>query len=229
MPYDKTRSWRLFQPLAYRYDRINTWLSWGRDRYWRKQLALSLPQKEGMHWLDIATGTGQQIVAAQPYLPPSAHVVGIDLSEEMLAVGRLRLSSKINLLHADAMALPFDGATYDVISVSFGLRNLTDPALALHHWFPLLHSGGDLLILEFSMPTNRWLRLPHHLYLRYLLPKIGGWLSGKPAAYHYLAETIASFPYGASMCRLMEEAGYCAVEAMPMTGGAVTLYRGRKP
>ncbi len=192
---------------------------------WRRALRKFLPPQHNLHLLDVATGTGDQLLAL---LADSriASAIGVDIARDMLERGRLKLvpwSGRVRLQEGDALALAFAAHTFDVITISFGIRNVPNPLLALREMRRVLKPHGRILILEFSMPTG-W-RLPFfRLYLRHILPRIGGLLSGNPDAYRYLNRTIESFPSGQAFLAWMHEAGFKHATAHPLTGGAVTLY-----
>lgn len=217
----------LFNSIAGRYDAINRVLSFGLDMRWRRALRKFLPPQQNLHLLDVATGTGDQLLAllADPRITSA---IGVDIARDMLERGRLKLvpwSGRVRLQEGDALSLAFAAHTFDVITISFGIRNVPNPLLALREMRRVLKPNGRVLILEFSMPTG-W-RLPFfRLYLRHILPRIGGLLSGNPNAYRYLNRTIESFPSGNAFLAWMREAGFTHTTAHLLTGGAVTLYVG---
>jgi demethylmenaquinone methyltransferase/2-methoxy-6-polyprenyl-1,4-benzoquinol methylase len=222
----------MFDRIAHRYDLLNHVLSLNRDVAWRKRLANRLPDRQDLRVLDLATGTGDQLIA----LYNSGKVksgVGIDLSERMLDVGRrkireLNLRSQLELHKGDAESIPFEESSFDAVSISFGIRNVTDVARTLGEMRRVLRPGGRALILEFSLPERlpvKWLYL---LYFRNILPGFGGLISGDWHAYRYLNQTAETFPYGTAFCRMISAAGFTHVEATPLTLGIATLYQGDK-
>jgi demethylmenaquinone methyltransferase/2-methoxy-6-polyprenyl-1,4-benzoquinol methylase len=154
-----------------------------------------------------------------------AEVTGADFSPEMLEVAR-KLGSK-NLVLADALALPFPAATFDLVTVAFGLRNMASWPGALPEMARVLVPGGHLLVLDFSLPTGP-LRSIYRPYLHHVLPRLAGWLTGEADAYRYLGDSIEAFPSGKALVALMEAAGFTACRAEPMSGGIVSLYAGSK-
>lgn len=225
---------RMFDRIAFRYDQLNRLLSLGLDMRWRKLVARHLATPSGQRIVDLATGTGDQILAILEASDRVDQAVGFDLAEEMLALGRakidrLGLTDRVTLDTGDACAIPSPDDTFDAATMAFGIRNVPDVSLCLREMRRVLRSGGRALILEFSLPRNRFLRLCHRGYLRHVLPRVGGCLSGDFKAYRYLNRTIESFPYGEAFCDLMREAGFGDVTAHPLNGGIVTLYVGSIP
>ena len=158
----------------------------------------------------------------------------LDLAEKMLEVGRKKiegrgLSEAISLKVGDATAIPVGNETFDVVTISFGIRNVRHVAKGIEEMYRVLKPGGRVLILEFSLPWSRLVRGAYLCYLRHILPRVGAWVSGAPLAYRYLNETIETFPYGEVFCNLLRAEGFTAVEAHPLTFGVAMIYRGDKP
>jgi demethylmenaquinone methyltransferase/2-methoxy-6-polyprenyl-1,4-benzoquinol methylase len=221
----------MFDQISGTYDRINRVMTFGLDQYWRKKMAALLPKHPALTILDCATGTGDQIICLMEGQPSIQQIVGIDLSEEMLRLGRKKLKTKsyghhVTFQQASALELPFADQTFDVVTISFGIRNVTNVSKALTEFRRVLKPAGRVMILEATIPTNPLLRPLHLFYLRYLLPRIGGWLSKKREAYSYLNQTIETFPAGEAFCLLLQKAGFKDVKAIPLTGGVVSLYLG---
>jgi demethylmenaquinone methyltransferase/2-methoxy-6-polyprenyl-1,4-benzoquinol methylase len=222
--------WEMFDRIAARYDLLNHLLSAGRDRVWRRRMNQFLPDGDNLSVLDVATGTGDQLLA----LYDSGRVgrgAGIDLAEKMLAVGLAKITSRglhdrLTLTVGDGQAIPFDDGTFDVVSISFGIRNMTDVSLALTEMRRVLRPGGRALILEFSLPGNTLIRKLYLLYFRHILPRIGQIVSGDRKAYRYLNQTVETFPCGDAFCELMRQAGYIDTQANVFTFGIVTIYQG---
>ena len=219
--------WKMFNQISSSYDRINRVLSLGRDRAWRKKVAKEMPLKPHLEVLDLATGTGDQLIALFQAGLSIQRAVGIDLAEEMLNIGRAKVAAnpKIELKLGDAMSLPFADQSFDAATFSFGIRNVTDPLVSLQEIYRVLKPKGRCLILEFSMPKP--LIRPFFLfYLRKILPRVGGILSNNQAAYRYLNQTIETFPSGQAFLDVMKQAGFRALRKIPMNFGGVTLYIG---
>lgn len=230
----RSEVWKMFDAISETYDTVNRLMTFGIDKAWRRKVARFLPERSGIHLLDCATGTGDQIFEL---ISSSAHIkkaVGIDLAESMLEIGRKKLARKscgieVSLECASALALPFPDASFDCATISFGIRNLTDTALGLREMHRVLNPGGRALILECSIPQNPLMRQLNNVYIRHLLPRLGGLISKQKAAYVYLNKTIETFPSGDAFCSLLENAGFINVQAHPFTFGVVTLYSGEKP
>ena len=217
----------MFDRIAPRYDGLNRLLSLRRDVAWRRQLAARLKGRGPLKVLDLATGTGDQLIALHGHGVELAEAVGLDMSAEMLAVGRAKLKKRglddrIVLEQGDAVAPAFDDNRFDAVTISFGIRNVEAVDRALGEMLRVLKPGGQALILEFSLPRPALLRRLYLVYLRRILPRVGGLLSGDARAYRYLNETVETFPYGEAFL----DSG---LAARPLTLGVATLYRGEKP
>lgn len=230
----RSEVWRMFDRIAPRYDLLNRVLSFGRDVTWRKRMARHLPAGRPLEVLDLATGTADQLLFL---LDAGADVragMGMDMAEQMLDRGRGKiaqrgLGERLTLRTGDATSIPAPADSFDVVTISFGIRNVVDVGQALREMARVLRPGGRALILEFSLPANRLVRGGHLFYLRRVLPRIGGWVSGDPRAYRYLNQTIETFPYGPAFSRLMRDAGFVDCQAHPLTLGVASIYQGDKP
>ena len=216
---------KLFDHIATRYDIFNRISSLGFDLVWRRRLASVLKGQKNIKILDIATGTGDVLLSLFDAGCDISSAVGIDTSAEMLAIAKGKLSARqVSLIQTDAVNLVFADNDFDVITCAFGIRNFTDTDAALKQMLRVLKPAGKVLILEFSMPSNRVARLLYLFYLRYIIPLLGKIITGNFAAYRYLSKTIQTFPAGQDFCRLMQKAGFVNVSAVPQTFGVVTLY-----
>ena len=225
--------YRMFDRIASRYDLANRLLSFGQDISWRKKLAELLPDRQSQSILDLATGTGDVLLSLVKYSKKIRYGIGLDMSSKMLAEARRKLpgstiSENLSLVRADATSIPCCDNSFDVVTIAFGIRNVTDVKKSLSEMHRVLNDSGKVLILEFSLPPNFLIRKLHLFYLRYLLPAIGGLISGDNAAYHYLNRTIESFPYGSDFLKLLDEAGFKSTKAHPLTFGVATIYEGEK-
>ncbi len=231
MTHSRENVWKMFDAISATYDRINSILSFGMDRGWRRRAALHLPERKNLDLLDIATGTGDQLIAC---MESDAHIrsaVGIDLASFMLEIAQAKIGSKpyktkVKFQRADALRLPFRDSSFDAATFSFGIRNVSDPSAALKEIARVLKPGGRCLILEFSLPPKP-LKTLHLFYLRRILPHVGGFFSKNRAAYRYLNETIETFPSGGAFLSLMKSASLTSRQ-IPMALGVVTLYLGEK-
>ena len=230
----KSTSWQMFNRIAKTYDSVNRLLSFGLDVGWRKKVGLLLPKKEQVALLDHATGTADQVLLLCKEHPKKiSEAIGMDLSEGMLEKGRekvdqQKLQNIIRLETGDAVNIPSENGRFDAITISFGIRNVPDVPASLREMHRVLRPEGKTLILEFSMPKNPVVRFGHLFYLRYVLPLVGGIISGDYEAYKYLNTSIEAFPYGESFCSLMKEAGFSTVRQHPVTFGIATIYEGIK-
>ncbi len=221
----------IFDDIAPTYDRTNRILSGGIDLYWRRKMASLLPSAEKIKLLDLATGTGDQLLSLLKNSKKIDQAIGIDLAEEMLKIGRAKLKAYdhlVTLKQASATAIPYLENTFNCATMSFGIRNVDNVPGCLREIYRVLRPEGKALILEFSLPTNRWIQKAYLLYLNKLLPHIGRLISAHKQAYTYLARTIQAFPQAGAFCKLMEEAGFSHVKAHPLTFGIVTIYQGEK-
>jgi len=223
----------MFDRIAHRYDFLNRVLSMGIDVGWRRKMAAFLPGRGKQHVLDLATGTGDQLLALCAATDRVERGVGLDMAEKMLAIGRRKiaragLDHKLTLAAGDAGDIPFPAESFDAVTITFGIRNLEDVEYALKEMWRVLKKGGRVLILEFSLPENGVMRGVYLLYLRRILPAVGGWVSGDRKAYRYLNRTVEQFPYGEAFCRLLRHAGFVAVRQHPLTWGIASIYTGTK-
>ena len=224
--------WKMFDRIAHRYDLLNRSLSFGQDVVWRKRMKRYLPDRENLRLLDLATGTADQLI----YLSSDERIasgVGMDLAEKMLDIGREKiaqrgLDGKLRLQTGDAVKVPANDESADVVTMSFGIRNVIAVSEALAEMHRVLKPGGRALILEFSLPGNTMMRRLYLFYFRHILPWIGSLVSGDAYAYRYLNKTVETFPYGEGFCELMRAAGFSEVRAHPVTFGIASIYQGDK-
>lgn len=215
----------MFDGVARRYDLLNDLLSLGRTKAWRKVATAIIAPKPGMRILDIAAGTGS---SSRPLADAGAEVISLDFSKGMLDAGRKR-HPDLTFVQGDALALTFKENEFDVTTISFGLRNTSDTSKALQESLRVLKSGGRMVVVEFSQPTNRIFRT---IYLRYLmraLPTVARKVSSNPDAYVYLAESILAWPNQNGLADLMRAAGFGSVQWKNLTFGIVAIHTGVKP
>ena len=221
----------MFDAIAARYDLLNTVLSGGLDRYWRRVAIASLRLTGNERLLDVCTGTADVAIGASR--KGAARVVGVDFSGAMLAHGLEKvqkgsLGSRIQLVRGDAMNLPVADQSVHAATIAFGIRNVMQPEVACRELFRALRPGGRLAILEFGTPRSKLFGPVYHWYSRNILPRIGRAVSRHDAAYTYLPESIGAFAYGDEFARILSTAGFSQVEARPLMFGAVYLYTGQK-
>jgi demethylmenaquinone methyltransferase/2-methoxy-6-polyprenyl-1,4-benzoquinol methylase len=218
---DPERVREIFGAIARRYDLANHVLSCGCDFYWRRRAAEIVASWRPNAIVDLACGTGDLALVLQKKIP-TAKIIGADFSEPMLAIAK-RKGVRETIL-ANAMQLPFENASVDVVTISFGLRNLPDWSEALREMRRVLRANGHVLILEFSLPTMSILRGFYRFYLHRIVPLIGAALTKEKGAYDYLGASIEEFPNGEAMLRLLEANGFRDAMAEPLTAGIVTVY-----
>jgi demethylmenaquinone methyltransferase/2-methoxy-6-polyprenyl-1,4-benzoquinol methylase len=209
----------MFDEVAARYDLTNTVLSLGQDRGWRTAVARALDLQPGQRVLDLAAGTATSSAALAK---SGATVVGCDFSLGMLRQG---LGKGVDLVAGDALKLPFADASFDAVTISFGLRNVASAVDALRELRRVTRPGGRLVVCEFSHPTWKPFRTVYVEYLMKALPAVATKVSSDPAAYVYLAESIRAWPDQPALAAVLEQAGWNAVEWRDLTGGIVALHR----
>ena len=216
---------RMFDAVASRYDVTNDVLSLGQDRLWRRATVEACGAGPGQCVLDIAAGTG---TSSEPFADSGADVVPADFSLGMLRVGHHRRSD-LGFTAADAMRLPFADASFDVVTMSFGLRNVADPDTALREFLRVTKPGGRLVVCEFSRPTNAALRTVYSRYLMRSLPAVARRVSSDPDSYVYLAESIQEWPAQRELAEQVTAAGWERVQWRNLSGGIVALHRATRP
>lgn len=216
----------MFDTVAPRYDLANDVLSLGQDRVWRRAVRRALDVREGERVLDLAAGTG---TSSRPFADAGGQVVAADFSLGMLRAGSGRRAPGVEPVGADALHLPFADASFDAVTISFGLRNVQRTEDALRELMRVTRSGGRLVVCEFSTPTVRPLRIAYSKYLMGALPKVARRVGSNGEAYAYLAESIAAWPDQEALARLVRAAGWERVQWRDLTGGIVALHRARRP
>jgi demethylmenaquinone methyltransferase / 2-methoxy-6-polyprenyl-1,4-benzoquinol methylase len=217
----------MFDAIAPRYDFLNRVLSMGIDRGWRRRVIERLVEEAPERVLDVATGTGDLAISASR--AGCDRVVGVDIAEEMLEVGRSKLAAsdladRVVLRYGDAEELPFPENEFDAVTVAFGVRNFEDLDAGLGDIHRVLKPGGRLIVLEFSRPRTFPVKQLYGFYSRHVLPRIGRLLSGNSGAYKYLPESIAVFPDGADFLARLEAAGFSDAKDERMTFGIASIY-----
>ncbi len=218
----------MFASIASRYDRANTILSAGVHHRWRRQAVRWSGAREGESVLDCATGTGDLAIAFKKAVGNSGRVTGTDFVPEMLEIAR-RKRGDVTFDIADVTALPYEDASFDISSISFGIRNVHDPERGIAELARVVRSGGRVMILEFGQPQSRTFGALYDFYRRTILPRLGGAVTGRKQAYEYLETSAARFPSGEAFARMMRENGaFASVEWKPLTFGIAYLYKGTK-
>jgi demethylmenaquinone methyltransferase/2-methoxy-6-polyprenyl-1,4-benzoquinol methylase len=221
----------MFNNIAWRYDFLNHLLSLGIDHYWRWKAIRILKKENPQLILDAATGTGALAMEAVKLNP--AKIFGIDISEDMLKIGRAKikakkLTDKIELLEGDSENLIFNDNKFDAVTVAFGVRNFENLLQGLKEFHRVVKPGGTVMILEFSHPENRIIQIFYRFYSSRILPLLGKKISRNEVAYQYLHDSVEAFPSGKDFLTILQQAGFRETYCKSLTFGVVTIYTGRK-
>lgn len=223
---------KLFDNIAPNYDKLNHILSLNIDKGWRRKAVRELVNEhKPLKVLDVACGTGDFTIEIARNVAPGSEVIGIDISDGMMAVGRKKIADvgvNAELKVADCENLPYEDNTFHRISVGFGVRNFEHLQLGLNEMYRVLTPGGKLVILELSVPSNSFLRWCYKLYFLKVLPAIGGFVSGDRSAYEYLPASVLDFPAPEKFISMMKDAGFDNVKHTPLTFGICRMYIGKK-
>jgi demethylmenaquinone methyltransferase/2-methoxy-6-polyprenyl-1,4-benzoquinol methylase len=223
---------KMFNAIAFRYDIMNRLISLGQDKRWRRKAISILKPQMPKTILDIATGTGDMAIKLHSMLTP-CKVTGCDISEGMMEVARkkvtdLGLSEKINFTAGDCIALPFPDNSFDAVTISFGIRNVEDIEKGLSEINRVLTPNGKLVILELSVPENKFYKFFYSIYTKLFIPTLGKLITGERSAYDYLRKSIAVVPQGKAMVELMNKVGMTDSNYTYMTFGACAIYSAKK-
>ena len=221
----------MFNSISGKYDFLNHFLSLGIDILWRKRAIRLLKNHQPKLILDIATGTGDFAIEALSLNPEK--IIGVDISEGMLSVGREKLikknlTDKIELLSGDSEVLPFEDNFFDAVIVSFGVRNFENLEKGLSDMLRVLKPGGKVVILEFSKPKSFPFKQVYQFYFQWILPKIGKLISKNHAAYTYLPDSVEAFPDGDDFLNILNKIGFQKNQCTPLTLGISSIYSGSK-
>lgn len=222
---------QMFDSIASKYDFLNHFLSLGIDKLWRKKAIRILSKYTPTQILDVATGTGDFAIAAMKLNPEK--IVGLDLSEQMLNVGRqkiekLGLNQKIEFIKGDSEAMPFADNSFDSITVAFGVRNFENLEKGLEEFRRVLKDNGVAIILEFSKPKYFPMKQLYYLYFFGILPVVGRLVSKDQSAYSYLPKSVMAFPDDQKFLDILREIGYRSVDQKRLTFGIATIYIAQK-
>lgn len=222
---------RMFNNISYRYDFLNHLLSLGIDRRWRKKAIKILGVSKPKVILDVATGTGDFALQALSIHPEK--VIGVDISEGMLEVGRKKLIQRgvdhqIELQLADSENLPFQDNNFDAVTVGFGVRNFENLKKGLLEINRVMKPGAVLVVLEFSRPARFPFKQVYNIYFKFILPVIGRLVSRDKSAYTYLPESVEAFPDGDKFIAILQETGYKNTACKPLTFGVSSIYTAQK-
>jgi len=221
----------MFNNIAHKYDFLNHFFSMGIDIIWRKKAVKLLCKDQPQIILDLATGTGDFAFEALSLNP--AKIIGMDISEGMLAKGREKvakrmLQEKIELKYGDSEHLPLEDNSVDAITIGFGVRNFENLEKGLGDMLRVLKPGGKAIILEFSKPKSFPVKQIYYIYFHYIMPILGKLVSKDSAAYTYLPESVQAFPEGDEFLNILTKVGYTEHFAKRVSGGIATIYSGTK-
>jgi demethylmenaquinone methyltransferase/2-methoxy-6-polyprenyl-1,4-benzoquinol methylase len=238
-PVDKSeqRVREMFRQVAPRYDLMNHLLSMNIDRYWRWRAVRALRLIDDSPILDVCTGTGDLALAVAARVGPKIRVVGSDFCSAMLRIGQRKRSTgaedlrgRVEFLEADSQQLPFSDDRFQVVTVAFGLRNVSDTDRGLREMTRVCKPGGQVMVLEFSNPSFPGFRQVYQWYFEHVLPRIGQALARNDKdAYRYLQKSVGQFPDGPRLVARMVGAGLVGVSYRTLTGGVASIYTGFKP
>ena len=223
---------KMFDKIAFRYDFLNRFLSAGIDIRWRKKAIGELVSLQPKKILDVATGTGDFAMTSYRILKPD-EITGIDISEGMLEIGRKKimkygLQNRIRLLNGDSEAILFTDASFDAVTVAFGVRNFENLEKGLSEIYRVLRSGGKLVVLEFSKPSLPVIKNLYNFYMRFVTPKIGKLISKNNDAYQYLNNSVQQFPERETFIHILNQLGYRHSFYKTLSLGICTIYCGEK-
>jgi demethylmenaquinone methyltransferase/2-methoxy-6-polyprenyl-1,4-benzoquinol methylase len=221
----------MFNNISKRYDFLNHFLTLGIDRIWRKKAVRLLKDIKPKRILDLATGTGDFAIALLKLNP--SEIIGMDISEGMLNVGRDKmrkngLDGLISMLNGDSENLPFEDNYFDALTVGFGVRNYENLKIGLAEMLRVVRKEGKIVILEFSKPKHFPVKQYYSFHSKYIIPFFGKRISKDEKAYAYLPESVAAFPEGRDFERILEDSGYRNVSSKLLAGGIATIYCGIK-
>ena len=222
----------MFDSIAWRYDFLNHFLSFGIDRLWRKRAIRIISKNyKNPHILDVATGTADLAIAAMKINP--SKIDGIDISQKMLDIGKVKIEEKgfsgtIELLQGDSENIPFGNNVFDVAMVAFGVRNFSEPFKGLKEMNRVLRNEGMIMVLEFSKPSGFPFRPVFNFYFLNILPFFGKLFSKDKAAYSYLPDSVMKFPDNEAFLKLLVQAGFSCTKQIKLTGGVASIYTGIK-
>ncbi len=227
----KVQVTKMFDTISNEYDGLNRVISFGIDVKWRNKVVKMVAEKQPENILDIATGTGDLAISLAS--TNAKEIIGLDISDGMLEVGRKKISSKnlngiISMVIGDSEDLPFEDNTFDAITVAFGVRNFEHLEKGLAEILRVLKPNGIFVILETSVPTNPIYKAGYNFHTKLIMPTIGKIFSKDKVAYNYLSESASVFPYGEALNNILRKIGFIKVEHNPQTMGVATIYSASK-
>ncbi|PCH53624.1 MAG: bifunctional demethylmenaquinone methyltransferase/2-methoxy-6-polyprenyl-1,4-benzoquinol methylase UbiE [Flavobacteriaceae bacterium] len=222
---------KMFDTISKEYDNLNRVISFGIDVKWRNKVVKIIGASNPNSILDIATGTGD--LAINLAKTKASKIIGLDISEGMLNVGRkkiekLHLNKRIDMVFGDSEKIPFSDNSFDAVTVAFGVRNFENLEKGLSEIYRVLKTGGTFAVLETSIPTKTPYKQGYTFYSNNILPLIGKLFSKDKSAYKYLSDSAAAFPYGKAFNNILQKIGFIAIENKPQTFGVASIYIAKK-
>lgn len=223
----------VFQSIHKRYDMMNSVISLQRHKSWRKDTMKRMDVQKGESALDVCCGTADWSLALSEAVGETGHVIGLDFSENMLAVGQTKVDKaelqNVELVHGNAMELPYEDDSFDYVTIGFGLRNVPDYLTVLKEMRRVAKPGGKIVCLETSQPTIPGFKQMYFFYFRHVMPLAGKLFVKKYDEYSWLQESTMSFPGRERLAEMFEEAGMTNIEVKSYTGGVASMHLGMKP
>lgn len=223
----------VFEKIYKNYDQMNSIISFQRHKAWRKETMKRMDVKAGQMALDVCCGTADWSIALANEVGPTGQVKGLDFSKNMLQIGQQKVDelglSNVELIHGNAMNLPFDDHTFDVVTIGFGLRNVPDYMQVLKEMNRVLKPGGKAVCLETSQPTAPVFKQAYFFYFRYVMPMFGKLFAKSYEEYSWLQESARDFPGMKELAQMFRNAGFEQVQVKPYTGGVAAMHLGVKP
>jgi demethylmenaquinone methyltransferase / 2-methoxy-6-polyprenyl-1,4-benzoquinol methylase len=222
---------QMFSEIAFRYDFLNRFLSFGIDRFWRREAVRVVSETNPQRILDVATGTADLAISLKQALP-NAEVIGVDFAEPMLEYGRkkvVKLKLTLPLLQGDGLHLNYPDNSFDALTIAYGIRNFSDRQRGLEEFYRVLKPGGRVVILEFPPPPKNLFGRLFRFYFLGVSPYIAGIFSGRRDAYQYLGKSVLNFPSPNTLATMMQQAGFVTIRYKLQTFGVSALHVGEKP
>ncbi|KKI88792.1 ubiquinone biosynthesis methyltransferase UbiE [Bacillus sp. SA1-12] len=223
----------VFEKIYKNYDQMNSVISFQRHKAWRKETMRRMQVKSGQKALDVCCGTADWSIALAEKVGPKGHVIGLDFSKNMLQVGKQKIDelrlSNVELVHGNAMSLPFKDQTFDFVTIGFGLRNVPDYMQVLKEMNRVLKPGGKAVCLETSQPTAPLFKQGYFFYFRYIMPLFGKIFAKSYKEYSWLQESAREFPGMLELGQMFKEAGFEQIQIKSFTGGVAAMHLGVKP
>lgn len=223
----------VFEKIYKNYDNMNSIISFNRHKAWRKDTMRKMNVEKGAKALDVCCGTADWSIALAKEVGPDGHVTGLDFSQNMLKIGEEKVKSleldHIELIHGNAMELPFEDNSFDYVTIGFGLRNVPDYMQVLKEMYRVLKPGGKAVCLETSQPTMPVFKQLYYFYFRTLMPLMGKLFAKSFKEYSWLQESARDFPGRDELKMMFKDVGFVNVQAKPYTGGVAAMHLGFKP